>query len=641
MNCIVWCGSVWATSVEDFARYPEHEAIEISPDGTYLGVTRRNEVNETITIVRLADMKPLTNVSFGSAIDIWDFFFVTDTRLLIQPARRFPGLTDYNAPTGEFIGMDADGKRSELLFGPFAGESGVASRRNKRESVFAAGRLIDYFDADPNKVLIQSIGYGVKGIYNAAYRMDINNGRLNKVASSPVRNGTFVANVDGGIDIVWGSDDEGHRKVFHRSDGGEWRPLFKFDMNEGSLAPVSPAGDGAYIAIDNRDPDTQGVYVWHPNGAIKQLFSHPDVDVNDLEFDFDNRLWLIGFENYFPDYFYPDPEHPLAVAHRKMRAAFPDDDVTFTSYTRDMRQAVALVTGPRNPGVFYVLDTRDNKVTHQLEGRPWLKREDLTETSPVEFTARDGLKIRALLTTPSHDAGSKLPLIVIPHGGPHGIYDVWGFDPEVQLLAANGYAVLQVNFRGSGGRGRGFESAGYGKWGLEMQDDITDAVKWTISDGQVDPNRICIYGGSYGGYAALMGVVRDPDLYRCAVGFAGVYDLPLMFEKGDIQRVESGINFLEMAVGTDEQEMKRRSPAYNADKIKAAVLLIHGKLDERVPIEHAYRMRDALEKVGKPTRLITEGGEGHGFFAEDNRAHLYRELLDFFDDHIGTRGTPH
>lgn len=259
---------------------------------------------------------------------------------------------------------------------------------------------------------------------------------------------------------------------------------------------------------------------------------------------------------------------------------------------------------------------------------------------PFEFSARDGMKIRGYLTTPQGPSAKQLPMIVLVHGGPHGVYDSFGFDFEAQLFASRGYAVLQVNYRGSGGRGRAFQAAGYGRWGREMQDDITDGVRWAISDGVADPKRICIYGGSYGAYAALTGAFREPDLFRCAVGMAGVYDLPLMFEKGDIQTIERGVNYLKLAIGTDIEELKRRSPVYNADKIRVPVLLLHGKVDERAPYEHAKRMRAALGKVGNSPEWSTEWGEGHGFFDEANRASAYELMLTFFAKHLGAAKAP-
>jgi dipeptidyl aminopeptidase/acylaminoacyl peptidase len=226
-------------------------------------------------------------------------------------------------------------------------------------------------------------------------------------------------------------------------------------------------------------------------------------------------------------------------------------------------------------------------------------------------------------------------MIVLVHGGPHGPYDAYEYNYETQLLASRGYAVLQLNYRGSGGRGREFMVSGYHHWGREMQNDITDAVKWAIGYGVADRNRICIYGASYGAYAALTGVYREPDLFKCAVGMSGVYDLPLMFERGDIKDQKSGVRYLNDVLGRDEADLRERSPVYNAEKIKAAVLLIHGKEDERAPFEHAKRMREALEKAGHPPEWLSEEGEAHGIFNESHRAQVYELMLKFFAKHIG------
>jgi dipeptidyl aminopeptidase/acylaminoacyl peptidase len=300
-----------------------------------------------------------------------------------------------------------------------------------------------------------------------------------------------------------------------------------------------------------------------------------------------------------------------------------------------MTLAVAEIDSPRLPPTFYLVDVQNLKLLQKFAQYPALKKEDLSPTDPFEVTVRDGLKIRGYLTTPNGAGTKNLPLIVIPHGGPHGIHDSYKFDPEVQLLASRGYAVMKLNYRGSGGRGRDFLFSGYGKWGREMQDDITDAVKWAISSGIADRNRICAYGGSYGAYAALTGAFREPDLFKCAVGVAGVYDLPLMFEKGDIQERESGINYLKDALGTDTNELRARSPVYNADKIKAKVLLVHGKDDERAPYEHAKRMREALQKAGNNPEWISEDGEAHGFGGEAHRAKQWEKMLAFFATNIG------
>lgn len=226
-------------------------------------------------------------------------------------------------------------------------------------------------------------------------------------------------------------------------------------------------------------------------------------------------------------------------------------------------------------------------------------------------------------------------LVVYPHGGPHGPRDFWRFDQDAQMLASRGYAVLQLNFRGSGGYGREFMYSGYRKWGLEMQDDLTDATNWAIESGLADAKRICIYGASYGGYASLMGIVKEPDLYQCAIGYVGVYSLPMMFEEGDITDSQFGINYLNQALGTDQEDLKRRSLAYNVDKIKAAVFLVHGAKDERVPIEQAQFLMRQLDKRGYPYELMIKEKEGHGFYKEEHRLELYERMLTFLEKHIG------
>jgi acylaminoacyl-peptidase len=226
-------------------------------------------------------------------------------------------------------------------------------------------------------------------------------------------------------------------------------------------------------------------------------------------------------------------------------------------------------------------------------------------------------------------------MVVLPHGGPHGVRDYWAFSPDVQVLASRGYAVLQVNYRGSGGYGRDFLYAGYGKWGTLMQDDLTDATLWAIDAGIAHRDRVCIYGASYGGYAAMMGVVREPDLYQCAIAYVGVYDLELMFEKGDIPDRDTGVTFLKEAVGEDEQDLRSRSPVHNLHRLKAPVFIVHGGEDFRVDVEHAYRLRDRLDELGKPYEWMLKEKEAHGFYRPENRLELYERMLAFLGKYIG------
>jgi dipeptidyl aminopeptidase/acylaminoacyl peptidase len=624
-------------AITAFTNFPRFETATLSPGGKYIAVTRRSAENETITVLELPALGVISHTTFGELTDIERVEWANDDRLLIQPMRRFPGFTAYKVPTGEIFGMDRDGDNLETLFGYAAGQQQTGTHLRQRESIRAPARLLRAMPSDPSNVLIQTYGYGIEGDFNSAYRMDVTTGLLSRAAMSPVRDGTFVTNFDGRPVFVYGNDDEGHSVTYHRArNGDDWRLVASGNGQQGAMIPIGPwSSTGEFLVLDNRDTATSGVFSYNPqDGSSELLFRSAEVDISGWSTDPSGKPWVFTYEDHYPRYWYPDPQHPLALAHQSLITRFPDFRIEIDSVTSDMSRAVARMTAPRIPLVFLYTDVANKQPLSSLLAYPDLEPTDLADVEAIEFRARDGLEIRGLLTMPNTSQKKELPMIVLVHGGPHGVYNVYGFDYEAQLFASRGYVVLQVNYRGSGGRGRDFKVAGYGKWGAEMQDDITDAVRWAIGDRVADPKRICIYGASYGAYAALTGAFREPDLFRCAVGMAGVYDLPLMFERGDIQSVELGVNYLKAAVGTNTQELARRSPVHNADKIRARVMLLHGNDDERAPIEHAERMRDALDKAGNPPEWITEWGEGHGFFDETNRAEAYGRILEFFAKHL-------
>ncbi|HVY83335.1 MAG TPA: S9 family peptidase [Steroidobacteraceae bacterium] len=637
LGCPLFALAAEPPPIERFTNFPQFQSLKISPHGQYLAFTRRQNGRESIAILHYPDLKTSAYTTFGDETDIASFRWAGDKFLLIEPARVFPGYNSYKAPTGEIIRLDANGKDAELLFGYQAGVMQTGTHITKRQSVEAAGSVIGTIPGNERDVLMQTYGYGIEGDVNAVYRMNLNTGVLSKVVGSPLRNGTFIIDSAYNVALVYGHDREGSNEVFRLGPKHQWERLVSTAPLRATLIPVGPTGaPDEFLVIDDRDAPTAGVFRWSAaSGAEQLLYRNKDVDTEPLGVDPHNKPWGFVYVDHFPEYWYPDPQHPLAQAHQWLRSLFKGHNVQITSETDDMSYAVAVISAPRTPPVFIVVDVKNHKLLQHLVAYPDIKVDELGDAYPIEFVARDGLKIRGYLTVPHGVPQKKLPMIVLVHGGPHGVYDAWDFDWEAQLFASRGYAVLQVNYRGSGGRGRDFEDAGFGRWGREMQDDITDGVRWAIGDGVADAKRICIYGGSYGAYAALTGAFREPDMFRCAVGLAGVYDLPLMFERGDIQSVESGVTYLKAAVGTDTEELKRRSPVYNADKIRAAVLLLHGKIDERAPYEHAVRMRDALTKAGNPPEWFTEWGEGHGFFDEKHRVEAYERILAFFEKHLG------
>ncbi|MGH8403625.1 MAG: alpha/beta hydrolase family protein, partial [Gammaproteobacteria bacterium] len=323
------------------------------------------------------------------------------------------------------------------------------------------------------------------------------------------------------------------------------------------------------------------MYTLDPN-TLKTtlLYGDTDYDVNRViwSFDWQKTQHIIAVMTMpgLPALHILDSDAPKAGDLASLYAAFPDQMVEITSNTRDGSEMVIYVHSDRNPGSYYLFNAKDSKVSLLFNALPGIDPQSMASMRPVTFKARDGVVLHGYLTLPPGSNGKNLPLIINPHGGPHGIRDEWGWDPEAQFFASRGYAWLQVNYRGSGGYGMKFQDMGYRHWGTTMQDDLADAVHWAIQQGYADPNRICIYGASYGGYAALENVIRYPDLYKCAVGYVGVYDLTLMAHHGDTHHFASGQRYIDVVLGDDDAELEKYSPAYNADKINVPLFLVYG-----------------------------------------------------------------
>jgi dipeptidyl aminopeptidase/acylaminoacyl peptidase len=297
---------------------------------------------------------------------------------------------------------------------------------------------------------------------------------------------------------------------------------------------------------------------------------------------------------------------------------------------------VVLVAGDTDPGTYYLYTAG---VVHELFQRlPGIDPERMSPMHPVSFTARDGLSIHGYLTLPpgvTMRSARGLPLVVRVHGGPFAVRDFWRFQPGVQYLAQLGYAVLQVDFRGSGGHGARFQAAGYGQWGGRMETDIIDAARWAVHRHIADPARLCIFGGSYGGYAALEAVVQVPDLFRCAIGEAGVYDLTLRQRLAATPRHGALKRYLALTQGKDTRQLKAISPVFQVDQIKARVFIAWGGADSVVDPENSRELAAALRKAGKHFTQMYYADEGHGFYRSDHLRAFYARVKDVLAASIG------
>jgi dipeptidyl aminopeptidase/acylaminoacyl peptidase len=628
----------------DFARHPRYEQVKISPEGDYLAATAIVKGRTVLALIHLTDRKGV-NVTPRDGADIVDYWWVAPHRVMYTIGERVGGL---EAPqsTGELYAVNADGSDGAILFGYRAGAGHGATHIQHAESDFAFGELIAPLDGDQRHVLIasyalnspslgESASVSAIGVYPKAYKLDLYSGVKTSVAISPLRNASFLADHAGRIRFAYGEDADQMQKVYYRGGDGGWEKVFDESNGGTRVSPLLFGRDDKTVYFD-----CGGICRWDvATHKLTTLWSVAGVAPTGLEYTLDGRdIFAVRSEPGRPAVTLLDKNAPEAKLLVALMQQFPGEQVRFTSSTRDGRKAVVFVHGDTDPGAFYLYDAGTHKLEYLLARRPWIKAQQMEPMQPVEFAARDGLQLHGYLTKPLGKADAKnLPLVVYVHGGPYGVRDHWQFDPDVQALASRGYAVLQVNFRGSGGYGNAFYRAGLRQWGGAMQDDVTDATHWAVAQGIADPARICIFGGSYGGYAALEGAVKEPDLYRCAIGYAGVYDLRLMYTRGDIPQTEFGENYLKMALGEDQNALWDRSPIAHLDRLKAKVMLIVGGADRRVPPVQGENLHAALLKRHIAHEWMYERTEGHGFYDEANRTELLQRVLAFLDAQIGSK----
>jgi dipeptidyl aminopeptidase/acylaminoacyl peptidase len=642
-----WLGAVVAAEVPvaDFARHEKFRDAKISPDGKYLAVTGIVDDRTVLGLIRLADMKAV-DIRPRNREDIAEFWWVAPDKVMYTVAVHFGSFVNPRG-TGELFTVNADGSDSNIIFGLRAtnlggGDATVVGER-------AAGVLIAPLRDDPRHALIASYpllpNTLLSDVVPSAYRIDLADGRKEQLNSAGLRGAVYVADQHGVLRFAYGSPGSAGNTatLFYRKDADSaWEPI---ESDDPGFVPLRFDRAGAQVyARCSGAGKLGGICRWDTaTRHLETLWSATESSDAQLVETFDGRdVFAIRTQaGGRPATVLLDKSAPEAAVLVSLMRRFTGVDVEITSAATDGSKVVFLAHGDDDPGVYYLHDVAANKTVKLLERRPWLKPQQMAQMEPIAVKARDGLQLHGYLTRPvGQEHASGLPLVVLVHGGPYGMHDQWDFDPVVQLLASRGFAVLQVNFRGSGGYGVEFMRAGYRDWGGKMQDDVTDATRWAVAQGIADPARICIFGSSYGGYAALEGAAREPDLYRCAIGYAGVYDLPAWIGGNDLAKSSSGAGFLEEHVGSDESQLRERSPLTQAARIKARVMLIAGGADPRVPAAQADAMRAALAKNHNEPEWVYERTEGHGFYDEDHVTRMYERLLDFLDRQIGARRAP-
>lgn len=623
-----------AVNVDGYVKNDRFETLKISPTGEYFAATVPVEKKTVLVIMRRSDNKLTATFALGENTHVAGFWWVNPERVLISMAQKF-GLLDQPLLTGELYGMNADGGSVDILVGQSI-TNNLASKIKPKKVEQVAAFLIDDLPDDDKNVII-SVSPFNREPYTRADKMDVYTGRRAPVARAPVRNADFTTDNQGAVRFAHGVEGDNASKLYYRSgDGGEWT-LVNHEAGTGRIeSPVGFSADDAtvYLRVQQKQGPDAIVAMDVATGKRTEVLRDDNTDPMRILYRPGTSIPVGAmYMDGKPRTAFFDDASAEARLYRSLEAAFSGQSPYITSSSADGKLTLVQVYSDRNPGDFYVFDTVAKKADYVISRRDWFDPEKMAQVRPVSLKARDGLPLAGYLTLPPGSDGKGLPTIVMAHGGPFGEYDKWGFDTESQLFAAAGYAVLQVNFRGSGNHGRAFQEAGAREWGDKMQDDLTDATRWVIEQGIANPKKICIYGASYGGYAALMGAAKQPELYQCAAGYVGVYDLPMI--KSELARGGKRLgNWSSDWVG-DDSGLEAKSPNRIADRIKVPVFLAAGGEDEVAPIEHSKRMERALIASGVPVETLYVPTEGHGFYLEANRKTYYTKLLAFLAKSLG------
>lgn len=617
-------------TTQDFSQLPMVMDLSLSPDGQHVAGLL-NIGDNTVLFTRGVNADKLVHVSGtdNKTFRIAWLQWASNDRLVFglrfAASRDFVGTVETRLLS---VKRDGTGLINLVRSSPFS------SDRNQGQF---QDRVVDWLPEDGHHILMElNEGYSYSP---AVFKVNLDTG-LRQMVHTPRRNiRNWVTDNTHRVRLGVVHDEAKREVQVCDPDGGNWRTLWRYEVF--GKDAVYPLGFGLnpnelYISANHEGRlAVFKVNLASPDLKREPVLSHPNLDVSGQLIRSQATGQIIGIhsgvqEEQRPDFWDPS----LRLLARAIDKALPERFNSLIELSRDEQHYLIYSVGNGKPGEYYLGNRKTGDLTLVAETHPELQPASLVGKRPVQIKARDGLVLAAYLTQPANVSGPQ-PLVLLPHGGPHS-RDNNRFDVWTEFLASRGYAVLQVNFRGSAGFGHDMMVAGLQRWGLEMQDDLTDAVQWAIAQGVADPKRVGIVGFSYGGYAALMGSVKTPELFRCAVSVAGVTDLiDLWYHQN---QYIGGAAIADKQFGnawSDRKRLTETSPALQAERINVPVLLIHGTDDRTVPFEQAEAMDKALRRAKVPHRFVELEGGDHQLSRNSHRLTVFKELEDFLAQNMG------
>ena len=619
--------------VEDFARAPQYLDMQLSPDGTCIAFRTFQNESSGLGFFSLDKMKAEVMMwgekGFSLAAKynaVFGYQWVSPNRLVAYTALGWAGA---NRDFSCFKYLTGWGRWSEERERP-----GIASSLE-----FYPIGIVPDSRLDPQSVLVTN----TPDISNAEFRPDVfqlntENGSFRLVEKNPGNVRNWGADWDGNIRFGLISDGVSSQLIYRAAPDQPWSPAVDFGRDTVSSEIAGLDADNRTLFVFKSSPDgRKALYAFdlRERKFGGTLFQHKKYDVAAAVFSPKHRRLLgVRYNTEMPRQYWFDPD--FAKLQGDIDKANPSLVHEIVGMDWDVKKVLLFSHSAREPGYYTLLNLETGKLLPVAKTRPWLKPEAMAEMYPVKCKARDGLELNGYVTLPPGRGKKNLPMVTYVHGGPFGPRDVWGFDPIVQFLANRGYAVLQVNYRGSGGYGDEFYLKGRQEVGGAIQDDIEDMTRWAVQQGVADPHRLAIMGGSYGGYSTLFALAHTPELFRCGVAWAAVSDWLTLFKsaKEDTMYSRDALRFWAAVLGDMNDEKQRQrlasaSPVTLAAHITAPLLIMHGEDDATVPIGQAYEMVTALKKAGHPADTLYLDRVGH-WWPANKRGVVFLERLEAF-----------
>ena len=596
--------------LKDFFKNPEKTGYQISPDGNYFSFLAPWESRLNIFVQKIGD-NDAVRITSAKERDITSYFWKGNNKIMYLQDKA----GDENF---KLYSVNKDGSDLKLL---------------TPEDKVRAGIVDDLEDID-DYMLISTNERNPQAF--DVYRLNVNTGEKKMIAENPGNIMGWITDHDGKLRVATASDGVNSVVLYRDTEEEPFKEVLVTNFRD-ELNPLFFTFDNKFMyASSNLGRDKSAIVKFDiANGKeLELMYENPDVDVSGLSYSRKRKvLTTISYVKEKREMKFLDSE--TEKRYDRLKKELGDYEVVITGLNKNEDKFLVRTYSDRSLGSYYFYDAASDKLSKIVEVSPWLNENELAVQKPVTYKSRDGLTIHGYLTLPVGVEPKNLPVVMNIHGGPWA-RDNWGFNPEVQFLANRGFAVLQVNYRGSTGYGKKFWEASFREWGKKMQDDVSDGVKWLISEGIANPKKVGIYGGSYGGYATLAGLAFSPELYACGVDYVGVSNL-FTFMKTIPPYWEPFRKMMYEMVGNPEVDSAlfvSASPVFHADKIVAPLFIAQGKMDPRVNIAESDQMVEAMKKRGVEVEYMVKDNEGHGFRNEENRFAFYGAMETFLKKHL-------